>query len=75
LTTKHDTTSNDAAPNTNHDDTPGDSLSAGWREICHRLGVDPDATHPPADPTTAAAVLDEDRPRRNRRKHARGRSS
>jgi hypothetical protein len=75
LSAEYDTSNTDDAPNTNHDAPAENTPSAGWREICHRLGVDPDATHPPADATTAAAVLDEDRPRRTRRKHAGGRSS
>jgi len=45
-----DTTSNDDdAPHTNPDAAEEKTPSAGWREVCHRLGVDPDATHPPAD--------------------------
>jgi len=55
------------------DDNPEQSPSGGWRKVYRDLGVDPDVA-PPAtrDPTTARAVRDESRTRRNRRKHARG---
>lgn len=54
---------------------PEASPSAGWREVCVALGVDPDATAVPADGTTHAAVYDDDRTARNRRKHALGGTS
>jgi hypothetical protein len=48
------------------------SPSAGWREVCATLDVDPDVTGEPGDPTTRDAVDDPRRPRRNRVKHALG---
>jgi hypothetical protein len=70
-------THDDAYSNTglNHPDPPEPSPSAGWREVCVALDVDPDATAAPTDATARAAVFDDARTDRNRRKHALGGTS
>jgi hypothetical protein len=54
---------------------PEASPSTGWREVCVALDVDPDATAVPTDATARAAVYDDARTDRNRRKHALGGTS